>query len=1146
MRRVLLALTLPLVCVSYSQAQLASPFDLVRGLREAGLTDLAYERLNELKAKPGTLSPDEIKTIPLEMARVRLEQAIQETEDGKRAGLLAQAQKEFDDFIKANPTHPKTSQANMEIARLISVNAKGLLSKGRRVEGKEARAAEFSKVRPEFDKAIARYQGAITAIDARLKGMDGKSPLAIELTQSKLHATLDSAILTYEKAKTFVGAGETAKQSEEILKAQKAFTKLADLYPTESAGYLAAVWQTQCDFEITDPAKASKTMQAFILANRTNREAADAVRQAQYFVIEHTEQADTKDPIAQKLRVENVALEWLKRYPEYRNSREGLRARFLYVGLGRQDRAKPGIKYDPKTGRAASLTAESRALLESANKVFADLAETDNEYSDRASVYRLRNMVTLLDAAGAGKEIPITAIRTLEQGYLAAQVQQARILQVKDKEKDKPEPGAKINLEDPDGKDPKMPKEGMKGKDPAPPAKKEAPPAPKEAPKAVVDPKAPKQLTEAERVNLAIAYLERGLSMATSKDSARDVLNAQLLLALFFREANRYDEAAVLCDGLAHNNSKMSKGAFAAQLGVDSYNTSLGKLKESVNKTEEAIEADLLRLKALGDYADKNWPNEPPTDGVRQTLAFYLNQEKNYEGAWTMLSRITNAYPGVYQARWAQAIAMFYMVNPTTRDSKLYREELQKNITTHSAQWVQTISQLEALPEAPPTIEPQKGTFYVLARTMLAQLYFMSSDYVKCEATVKATVVSAGKLANLEADKKADLISDVRVQYFRALAGRAADIIKAKEFGKVIETLDPEITALAKELKEPAPMTETAAHVRLRQAQRNLIISAMTACVQDKKVDKAGELLGILQSGGGNIESNIAVMQQLVSAIRGQIDGLKKENKDTEAKELSDSFTQFLDKIGSTPNLPNSIIKFLGHGYDSVGQPVKAFTLYSETLAKPFVNTGKTPAEQDEQAKADQVFRRSLQFEQVRALRQAGGENNLKTASGMMKDIVGDPGAAKGPVKGWGYSNVNIRKEYIYLLEDQKIYGGPNGAISQWTRLSKEFVPTIPGPPKEGDKDGATKAAKRQLFFELNYEAQRSSAKAYATADLAKIKKDQAFIDGKLGDIGQKLHDLLESNKDISADLREKILALAAQYPATKKKFDELSKMSQK
>ena len=62
-------------------------------------------------------------------------------------------------------------------------------------------------------------------------------------------------------------------------------------------------------------------------------------------------------------------------------------------------------------------------------------------------------------------------------------------------------------------------------------------------------------------------------------------------------------------------------------------------------------------------------------------------------------------------------------------------------------------------------------------------------------------------------------------------------------------------------------------------------------------------------------------------------------------------------------------------------------------------------------------------MEEVKALRMAGGDENFKKAMAMMKEIVGDPIAPKGVTKGWGYSNIAIRKEYIYLLEEQKQFG---------------------------------------------------------------------------------------------------------------------------
>lgn len=1129
MRRIFFSLALPLFWASASSAQVASPLELVRGLRGAGLTDLALERIQELKAKPAGLTADEQKILGLEVARTRIEQANQETEDGKRVALLAQAKSEFEAFTKANPTHPLAAQAQMEIARLISINAKGLLSKGRRLESKEARALEFSKVRPEFDKAIAQYTGAVTTIENQLKKLDPKDANAIELARSLQQALLDSAILRYEKSKTFVGEGEGAKQSEEILKAQKAFESIANKYTGTPSGYLASVWQTQCDYEILDPAKASKSITDFIIANRSNRDAADAVRQAQYFKIEHIDRAETKNPLNQKLLVELEATEWLKRYPEYRNSREGLRVRFLYLGLAKQDRAKSGVKYDAKTGRASSITSESRVLLEAANKIYGEIAESDNEYSERASTYRLKNMVALLDAAGAGKETPVTAIRTLEQGYLAAQVQQARIYQMKEK----PEASPKMNLDDP--------KDAPKGKEPAPKGKEPAPKGKDPAPKVEAkpfDPKAPVELTEKERVKLAIAYLERGLSMVTAKDSPRDILNAQLLLALFLREEDRYIEAAVLCEGLARNNPKMSRAAFAAQIGVDSYNSALAKLKGSENKSDDSVNADLTRLKGLAEFADKNWPTEPPTDGVRQSLAFYQQQEKNFEASWDTLNRVSNTYQNIYQVRWAQGLAMFNLVNPTTANPKQYREELQKNITTHSARWVQTINVLEALAEPPPSVDPAKGAFYVYAKTLLAQLYFMGSDYNKCEAVVKAATTSIGKITTFDPAKRAELISEARVQYYRSLSGRAAEFIKAKEFAKVGETLEKDIAEISKELTAAPPESPSGAFIRMQGAQRNLLISTMISFVQDKKVDKASELLSVLQKGG-KPEDTVAVMRQLVLSIRVQIDGLKKEAKTDEAKELSDSFASFLDKLATEPaKLPNSTILFLGDSYGSIDQHAKGIALLEAGLAKPFTNTGKTPAEIEEQDKANTAFRRNSQFALARSLRLAAGEENFKKATALMREIVGDPIAAKAPPRGWGYSNIAMRKEYIYLLEDQKLW---NSAINNWVRLAKEFVPSIPPVPKEGDKDGLQKSQKRQLFFDLNYEAQRASAKAYASIDPMKFKGGKEAIDAKLGDIGQKYFDLLNSNKDVSQETREKIMAVVGEYPPIKKKFDELA-----
>ena len=85
MRRVLLALASVLAISFPLQAQPDSPLDLVRALRAAGMVDLAVQRLEELRAKPDKLSPAEVQILPLELARIRLEEASRETDDSRRA-----------------------------------------------------------------------------------------------------------------------------------------------------------------------------------------------------------------------------------------------------------------------------------------------------------------------------------------------------------------------------------------------------------------------------------------------------------------------------------------------------------------------------------------------------------------------------------------------------------------------------------------------------------------------------------------------------------------------------------------------------------------------------------------------------------------------------------------------------------------------------------------------------------------------------------------------------------------------------------------------------------------------------------------------------------------------------------------------------
>jgi hypothetical protein len=691
-----------------------------------------------------------------------------------------------------------------------------------------------------------------------------------------------------------------------------------------------------------------------------------------------------------------------------------------------------------------------------------------------------------------------------------------------------------------------------------------------------------KAAEEKRRVETATEYLERGLRLATPKDGPRDVFDAQMLLVRFLAQTDRVSEAAVLGEALARTNPKVPRAALAAQMAVYAYNTSAARLK-AAGGADEDVDADVGRLKRLALFADATWPTDPPTDAVRHVLAFYqANRDKDYDAAWKTYSKITTGYPDLYQARREMAAALFYLVRPEDRDPKTYRDQLQKNITDRAAQWRATMAALAGLPDPAPDATAHEAEAWAGARTMQAQLYYLAGDHDRVQATVKAAVEGLKKQQGLDDKKAADLAYTARALHYNALQARAADFLRAREFAKVGEVLGPELEALKAELKLAPPAEPPPGFDRMRRAQLDLLIAAMSGYVQDKQSDKASQLLDVLQGAGGSLESNLAVLRQLVTAIRTQIDTLKKGGHTAEADDLARSFTEFLDKIKGedTSKLPQGVVLFLGQGYAAVDQPARAAELFEQLAAKPFDNPGKTAEQQEEAAARHETFVRQLRFYQARALRQAGGKANLDKARGLMRDIVGDP-LAKDPAKkkpGWGYRNLDVRKEYCLLLEEQKLWGL---AGNNWTLLAAEFGGAVRGAPPAPIKflglrpafvavakaiDEAAvargfparfaagydagfksvypalaerRAVQRQHYFDIFVELQRCSARSYSAPEVAaKVGPDRA--QQRLTDVGQRLYDLVTRNEDIGGETRERVREVLDLYPPARKKFDEL------
>src|SRR5207245_1955719 len=111
-------------------------------------------------------------TLPLEVARARLEQANLEGDDKKRAGLYAVARRDFEAFLAAGRDAKLVARANLELARLVAAQGKQKLAQARRLDAGPARKDLISQARPFFADAARRLQASAAQIDAQLRALD--------------------------------------------------------------------------------------------------------------------------------------------------------------------------------------------------------------------------------------------------------------------------------------------------------------------------------------------------------------------------------------------------------------------------------------------------------------------------------------------------------------------------------------------------------------------------------------------------------------------------------------------------------------------------------------------------------------------------------------------------------------------------------------------------------------------------------------------------------------------------------------------------------------------------------------------------------------------------------------------------------------
>lgn len=1121
-----------LIAIS-ARADAPNPYDLVQGLRENGMADLALEYLDEMgKNNP---SADTKIVIPLEMAKTRLLLAQQETDESVRDAAIALAKTDFGLFLLDHGKHPRAAEASLALARVLSLQAKTALNRaarmetngpdGRRDEGKfKAKVAAYAAIRPLFKDATKRFGDAAKAMKAIIDSPSTDGFRKRSLTREALLAEMDRGINQFSLSETYIAAegAEAVERGEALKQAKQIFSDLSRQDLNNPICWEARAWIGACELEFGDIGKA-KSEFASLRADSGKSLAAgmDGVRMVEFFEAQN-EYLGARGGDLAAVRTARVKTKgWLdKDSRKPRMTPERLSMTYYYAVLTqREAEIDSGNIYEKKTGNAEgprkllNVSTNARALLQEAAREYKKLQEFDNDYTDRANRGRMRAIRFIV---GDAHRAPVQ-YANFEECLMAAQVRLGSL----------DEDLAEIDALE------KIPEKKTDAKKPAAPAA--------EAPGALDEYK----LAAKERVrNEVIALFERATTLIGPATPAKDAAEARLWLALAYLNCEQPHKAAVV----AHHLALSARGNLAAKAGNVAIESYLDARKKLDANDAEARAADRTHAIELGLAVDKALGADPATDNVRFRLGQLFFEEKQYPEAFEILGKVKLGYSGVSAARTLMGRAAYMLV--VGKESALTLEQKAEILR-------RAMTSAEAVPE--PTNPSQLKSFFGL-KNILAQLYLLQggAGFVKAESIAMDAAKRIAAATMPEADRKAMRFAADEI-LLRSVYGQSAPLYKDGKYKEMADKMTPALLAMKQagpasaEVEkyrgpDPDPVLGDAGSAivaadSLDRFRRELIVLGLQGRIREGAVDQAAELFKLLEQLGGSVEATTDALARLVVLVRPQIDDLKKQMKDEEAQKLTDVVGKLLGEQAAKEKLSARAIAFLGRSLRDLGLHEKALEVLAkvpavdaETLKALAENKVKT---QDLDAdKRDAVFAYQIaQIEQARAYR---ASKQFDKADELLKAALG---TAEKP--GWAKS-LEFRRERVFVLEDRATEAPANKkadlwkeAYAGWIEVLKPYVATVSARIPKGADVARIKQDREKLYpviLDLYVEEKRCLAKANAQMLAANPMK----LATQMAAFGKQIATLEKGYaKGLSTDVRQRFAALLDEHAPMKAGYKE-------
>jgi hypothetical protein len=377
-------------------ARAGEPYlEFVEKLRDRQYFDTALDYLEWVQAQKDV--PADIKAVlPYEKAQTLMQWAKAQRNPEKANASLDRAKSFLQEFLKANPDHEFSGQANTELAQVLVQKGKVLVLQSRSPSN-QGKKAEFQKqARDYFAEARKVFQAALTRHEAAWK----KFPVYIDKAKDPeqfeqrgkaelayLQSQLNLALVTYEEAQSY-DAG-SADNKKGLTEAAKEFEEIHTKYRSQIVGLYARMYQGKCFEEQDDLQKAFGIYNELLEHNSESdslKKLQDQVTQYRLICLNHPKRSDYQLVIQE-------AEAWLKANPGKVRSRVGVGIRWE---LARAYESLAKSESTPKEQR--------NGLLQRALSTAREVNRIPGEYRDVSQVLIQRVMVALNREPGDPKD----------------------------------------------------------------------------------------------------------------------------------------------------------------------------------------------------------------------------------------------------------------------------------------------------------------------------------------------------------------------------------------------------------------------------------------------------------------------------------------------------------------------------------------------------------------------------------------------------------------------------------------------------------------------------------------------------------------------------------------------------------------------